>query len=170
MFTLNNLEIADLYYAYSLSAARLKKTAICLKYCQSALEIYQELYLLKRCVDCHVLLGITHRRNNNMEEAISQYKTALDLAGQIYYKDIYLTIQHNLGFLYGVIGEIDKAIDLFQEILSKEDQLTPYVHVQTILSLVKELHKRNNNKEAFQLVQKGFELLIKHPDLKISFI
>ncbi|WP_243856261.1 MULTISPECIES: hypothetical protein [Cytobacillus] len=51
---------------------------------------------------------------------------------------------------------IDKAIDLFQEILSKEDQLTPYVHVQTILSLVKELQKRNNNKEAFQLVQKGF--------------
>lgn len=169
MFTLNNLEIADLYYAYSLAAARLKKTAICLKYCQSALEIYQELYLLKRCVDCHVLLGITHRRNNNMEEAISQYKTALDLAGQIHYKDISLTIQHNLGFLYGVIGELDKAIDLFQEILSKEDQLTPYVHVQTILSLVKELHKRNNNKEAFQLVQKGFELLIKHPDLKNQF-
>ena len=47
--------------------------------------------------------------------------------------------------------------------------MTPYVHVQTILSLVKELHKRNNNKEAFQLVQKGFELLIKHPDLKNQF-
>lgn len=169
MFTLNNLELADLYYAYSLAAARLKKTAICLKYCQSALEIYQELYLLKRCVDCHVLLGITHRRNNNIEEAISQYKTALDLAAQIHYKDIFLTIQHNLGYLYGVIGEIDKAIELFYVILNKVDQLTPYVHVQTILSLVRELHKKDNKKEAFQLVQKGFELLVKYPDLKTQF-
>lgn len=166
MFTLSNLELADLYYAYSLAAARLKKTSTCLKYCQSALGLYQELYLFKRCVDCHVLLGIIHRRNNNIEEAISHYQTSLDLAGKIQYQDIFLTIQHNLGYLYGVIGEIDKAIELFQEILSKEDQLTPLVHAQTILPLVKELHKKGSNKEIFQLLQNGFDLLAIYPNLK----
>lgn len=166
---LEDLELGTLYYAFSLSASRIQKTDICIKYCHLSLTFYHKLYKNKRCVDCHVLLGISYRRKGDVDQAINHYNTALNIAAQINYNSILVTIQHNLGYLYGIIGKSNEAISLFRKILIEESKLSPYEQVQSILSLIQELYKIDNINEINYWLEKGSSVLVEHPELKKHF-
>jgi tetratricopeptide (TPR) repeat protein len=165
-FQFSPIESAEIYYAYALTASRIKKIAVCLKYCQKSLELFQSVYSLKRCVDCHVLLGITFRRMNQYEEATRQYEIAWDLAKKEDYKGIYLTIQHNLGYSYALIGESEKAIKHYYDCLTNPEDISPSNYVQTTLALITELYKSSSFKDAKSWLQKGLAVLEKNKFLE----
>jgi HTH-type transcriptional regulator, quorum sensing regulator NprR len=169
MLALTDLETADLYYAYALAASRLGKTPVCLKYAHSSLSLFQSLYFLNRCVDCHVLLGITYRRSGNFEEAIHQYQTALELAEKAEYTSINMTVEYNLGYLYGLMGDPEKAITHYTAILQKHDGLPTRAYVQTILSLSAELYKIQSYDKANSWIQRGLKIIADNPELKSGF-
>ena len=170
MFTFQNHEYADLYYSYALTASRLCRTSVCLKYSKMALSLFQSLYLHTRCVNCHILLGISYRRLGNFDEAIEQYQTALRLAEIADYKEIFPTIQHNLGFLYGIKGESKKAINQYDQVLESRNWLSPSIVAQTILSLVNELYKVRLLEEAQSWLQEGWSIINEHSHIKGPFL
>jgi HTH-type transcriptional regulator, quorum sensing regulator NprR len=164
---LSDFEKAELYYGYSLTASRLNNTIICLKFTQLALSLYQTTYHLYRCIDCHILLGISYKRLSQINESITQYNKALELAISSGYESSLAITMHNLGNLYSVMEDSDKAISFYQEVLTKK--LTSILKAQVILSLVSELYKKKRIQDAKYWYKQGLQIVESDQNLLTDF-
>jgi HTH-type transcriptional regulator, quorum sensing regulator NprR len=112
---LDSIHQAHLYYYLALSSGKTNQQYECIKFAEESLKRYQNKYFLKNCVNCHILLGIAFRRELSYKESLNHYNSAKDIVKVIDYPEIEAIIHHNMGTLYGIIGQSGKAIDYFLE-------------------------------------------------------
>ncbi|PKH09059.1 helix-turn-helix domain-containing protein, partial [Planomicrobium sp. MB-3u-38] len=67
--TLPASEMGDLYYSIGLSASQCWEINLANKYSVLALKIYQQEFVPKRIVECHLSIGINERRIGNFKTA-----------------------------------------------------------------------------------------------------
>jgi HTH-type transcriptional regulator, quorum sensing regulator NprR len=164
-------EIAQLYYSLAFSSCKVDKFHSSISYGKKALELFTSIYNLKRCVECHILLGIASRRISNFEESLEHYEKAKTLAQSINFKQILYTINHNIGQLYSFLGNSEQAFKYYMECYKNNMEIYPEHRIETMLAIVEELYKLGNYSKVEEWVVKGIdfaEAYIKNKDHYIA--
>ncbi|WP_088006208.1 tetratricopeptide repeat protein [Indiicoccus explosivorum] len=103
-------ECGDLYYSIGISSTQVKKNEAADKYTRMALAIYEEEFLPKRVVECHINLGISQQRMKNLRSSIEHLKTALKISKKLDFEHLLYVAEYNCGVFYFMHGEIQSAI------------------------------------------------------------
>lgn len=150
---------AQLYYSLAFSSCNVNQFHLSIASSKKALEFYQESYNLKRCVECHILLGIANSRVSNLTEALSEYKKAEQLAKSINYTDIFYSISNNLGQLYAIIGDSDKAFEYYIECYQNLDNYPHEYRAETIVCIIELYFKLNQMDDVKEWIQTGLSFI-----------
>ncbi|WP_339226392.1 helix-turn-helix transcriptional regulator [Oceanobacillus sp. FSL K6-2867] len=148
----------DLYYLIALSASKLRQTHHTFSYATKALDYYQKVYNLKRCAECHILLGISYRRTYELDKAKESYQLAATIAELANEHSLYALCNQNLGKVYSLLNKSEEAIGYYlksYELHASEsisDQIVP------VSSLMKEFYQKRDYTNADKWLQKGLDL------------
>lgn len=156
---LYNIEKADLFYMYGLTLGRLNKNTLSIFHMDEALSIFQQCYQMRRCTDCHLMLGVIYRRMQDYKEAEKHYNFARQLAISSNYIDILIKVENNLGYLKAKLGKSEEAIDHY---LKSFEQSNPSINedkINTIINIIKEYHKIGFKEQVEKWLHEGLDLL-----------
>ncbi|MGV3466191.1 MAG: tetratricopeptide repeat protein [Heyndrickxia sp.] len=156
---LYNLEKADLFYMYGLTLGRLTKNTLSIFHMEEALSLFQQCYHMRRCTDCHLMLGVTYRRMQDYREAEKHYNFARQLAYSLGYKEIMIKVENNLGYLMAEQGKSEEAIDHYLKSFGQSDLSMTEDKMNTIINIIKEYHKIGFKDQVEKWLQEGLELL-----------
>lgn len=156
--TLDDEYVADLQYTIAVTHSKLRNTLEAIEYAKRALDIFQIKYNFFRCAQCHILLGISHRRIRVYDNAIKNYNLALHLAKLTKNKQLIQLTNLNLGVLYSTKGEAKEAIKFYTAIVEDKD-----VHIverlAAVSSLVAEYYNLYNVDQTKRLIKQGYDLI-----------
>jgi HTH-type transcriptional regulator, quorum sensing regulator NprR len=159
-------EESDLNYSLSLSASKLWNTYLSINYAKKALTYYQRKYNLKRCIECHIVLGISYGRNKEYTEAIACYTQAKKLASTIQSTWLLSVSEQNLGHLFSLQGKQDQAIQHFLSCFKSRKKSDSSI-LNPIFSLTKEYYASGDLTSAKKWVENG-QTIISDLDLNNS--
>ena len=148
----------DLYYLIALSASKLRQTHHTFSYATKALDYYQKIYNLKRCAECHILLGISYRRTSELDKAKESYQLAATIAELAQEHSLFALCNQNLGKVYSLLNKSEEAIEYYlksYELHAAEsisDQIVP------VSSLMKEYYQKGERANAERWLQEGLRL------------
>jgi tetratricopeptide (TPR) repeat protein len=153
---ITNVEKADLLFQLGLTASQLWRVALCISYTNQALSLYNSEYNLKRCAECHILLGISYRRNSDFEKARESYSTAVKIGIDIDANTVISLANHNLGYLESDMGNRYEAISYFKMAIEshKEERDRSLI---SVYCLVKEYYRAGDYENGIQWAKKGLE-------------
>ena len=115
-----------------------------IEYIRNALEYFRENFLMKRVLDCYILIGITKKKNEQFQEAYESYLKAMQICDEFNLHHEKGIVYHNLGTLSSLIGNSDDAISNYKRSIEfKTDDEDPLL---SILCLVIEYSKLDNQK------------------------
>lgn len=163
---LSEEEKADLHFVYAQTTCYLGMYSTCLIDCHISLAYYQTSYHIKRCIECHMLLGFAYKETYNIIEGIKHCEVASNLAKKISYDKVIPTIQQYLGTLYGINGDAVRAISTYSQILEQNIKLEPNQEINIIICLVKELYKTKSHNEAKMWLSKGLYIIEKEESVR----
>ncbi|WP_052345786.1 helix-turn-helix transcriptional regulator [Paucisalibacillus sp. EB02] len=151
-------EIADIFYMIACSASKSRQTHLSLLYSIRALEYYQSNYDLIKSANCHILLGISYRRINDIEKAKESYNYAIKIAKKIGNNEILILCHQNLGKVLSSIGDSAEAIN--QYLMSYELRKDSSIHrkLTPISSLMQEYYSYGDMENARIWMELGIDL------------
>jgi tetratricopeptide (TPR) repeat protein len=103
-------EKGDLYYSIGISASQCWDTDMAYKYTDLALKTYQQEFIPKRIVECHMNMGVTHHRLGNFKTSLEHYKNALTIGKKLEIDILRFTTEYNVGYSYFLNQEFELAI------------------------------------------------------------
>jgi len=156
---LYNLEKADLFYMYGLTLGRLTKNTLSIFHMEEALSLFQQSYHMRRCTDCHLMLGVIYRRMQDYKEAEKHYNFARQLAYSLDFKDIKIKVENNLGYLMAEQGKSEEAIGHYLKSFGQSDFSMTEDKINTIINIIKEYHKIGFKEQVEKWLHEGLELL-----------
>ncbi|MBW3110238.1 helix-turn-helix domain-containing protein [Bacillus sp. MCCB 382] len=162
---LTTLELAEFHYVFSLITANNHLSNIAVHHAEKALAYFQTMYMLKRCVDCHTLLGICQKRNFQYTLSLKHYDSALNLAKEIDYEEIIAPIKHNLSSLYNLLGQHDDSLKLLEEIYKELSDFSSFHSARITLSLIREYAMVDMKREALQCLGNVYSKVMENPSL-----
>ncbi|WP_010529620.1 helix-turn-helix domain-containing protein [Lentibacillus jeotgali] len=151
-------EVADLQYTIAVTHSKLRNTLEAIDYAEKAIATFRVTYNFSRCAQCHVVLGISYRRIRMYDKAIKNYNLAKHLGELKQNPQIIQLTNQNLGYLYSTVGETEKAIYHYEEII-KEQELFLFERILAATSLIKEYYNINNFDKAKEMVKMSLKLL-----------
>ncbi|SES10497.1 tetratricopeptide repeat protein [Psychrobacillus sp. OK032] len=153
-------EIADFHNVLSLIYFRCNDFFNTINHATKSLNFYKDNLLFERAIDCYIVIGASHKKMRRYKEAEKNYNLAKKLV--IDYKVVNYEgmIYQNIGSLYAIQEDHDKAIEYYKMSLkSKEENYNVEGYLITILSIIKEYSKQNNHIEVLSWCKKGFEAM-----------
>lgn len=150
-------EEADFNYIFALVNSHLENLYAALEYGKRALELYQKLYNFKYCIKCHILISIQYSRLRLFSNGKASLLEARQLALTIGYEEILGTINHNLGHIFSLEGNSQKALELFKESYKMKNETMG--KLVTVKSIIQEFMKRFDNSQALNWTDQALELI-----------
>jgi HTH-type transcriptional regulator, quorum sensing regulator NprR len=160
-------EQSDLFYSLGVVCSKLWNTYQSINYVSKSLDYYQRHYDLKRCAECHILLGISNRRHKEYNKAIESYKNAKNLAEMLNNQSLLSLCEQNIGHLYSVQKMPSEAIRHFEKCYNIRIDRDAMGSLTPIYSLVKEYHQFGNTVKSKEWLTVG-EGIIKDLQLGLS--
>lgn len=145
-------------YLQALVSSQLGRYTNCLDFIRKAVEIFESLYMFKKCADCRLLMGITYQRIGNLEEAEKHLLLAQGIAESFNDTGMLGAIAQNLGYIESKNGNSKEAINHYLDSLCLKEKLGLEDQVTTIYTLIEEYHKIGNHEEGLKYVEKGLEI------------
>lgn len=161
-------EIADFHNVLSLIYFKCNQFFNTINHASKSLAYYKDNLLFERAIDSYIVMGVAHKKMRRYEEAEKNYNLAKKLV--IDYKVVNYEgmIYQNIGSLYAVQANIDKAIEYYKLSLnSKEENDNMEGYLISIFSIIKEYSKQNNHVEVLSWCKKGFDV-IEHSENKYN--
>lgn len=158
--TISGWERADYYNFIGTTYAKIEDYFRTIQYVSKALKYFRDQLHLHRAIDCYLNLAVAYKNTNQLSKAKESYllgqKLARDL--KLYsYEDIFY---HNLGRIYSMDGDSEKAIENYHLSLQSKHQMTiKEGKIVTILALIIEYSKMNNSIQVIRWSEKGLDIL-----------
>ncbi|WP_240611986.1 tetratricopeptide repeat protein [Planococcus halotolerans] len=153
--TLTPSEFADLYYSIGISSTQCWEISLANKYSEMALRIYQQEFVPKRIVECHLNLAINERRIGNFRKAKEHFKHALTISNKLDNEPLKFDTEYNYGHFYFQFQNFELAL----EHLQKAMQYKPYEYTSDILLgyclMIKCYIELNKWDDAKDILEKG---------------
>jgi HTH-type transcriptional regulator, quorum sensing regulator NprR len=151
-------EIADLFYRIACSASKIRQTHLSLLYSLRSLEYYQSNYDLVKSANCHILLGISYRRINDIEKAKESYNFAIKIAKDISNNELLILCHQNLGKLLSSIGDSEEAISQYLKSYELRKNSALHRKLTPISSLMKEYYQIGDKDNAKIWMELGMDM------------
>lgn len=155
-------ELADLHYSLGVSFSTLRRTAEAIYYIKEALTVYQQAYNDKRCLQCHIVLGLSYRRINVFDKAIHHYHIAINLAKKVQDSNLIGLSYMNMGHLFSAKEDVQQSIHHYNQ--SLKFFTTNSDKALSLLGLTEEFYKRKEFVSAYECVTQGISLIEIHDD------
>ncbi|GGM33304.1 transcriptional regulator [Paraliobacillus quinghaiensis] len=121
-------ELHDLYYHTAKVSSDLYFTFHAMVYANKALDYYRSVYQLKRCAECHMLIGIANKRMYETDDALRSLKLAMTIASEQQDHQLLAECNRLLGKVYKKNQQPTNALNYFhrsyqwvKNTLSKEE-------------------------------------------------
>lgn len=155
---LDEEEIADLQYTISVTHSKLRNTLEVIEYAEKALDTFRKLYNFIRCAECHIILGISHRRIRMYEKAIKNQNLAKHLGKLEKNKQVIQLANQNLGYLHSARGDSEEAIHFYIEVAEGSD-VDMHTKLPAVASLIKEYYNIQDYEKVEEMIEIGLEYL-----------
>ncbi|WP_237150264.1 tetratricopeptide repeat protein [Planococcus maritimus] len=103
-------EVGDLYYSIGISSNHCEEHELAFKYSELALKIYQQEFVPKRIVECHLNIAITHEYFGNYKLSLEHHKNALTIGSKLDIDILKFTTEYNVGYSNFIYQQYEEAI------------------------------------------------------------
>lgn len=159
-------EKAELNYMIGVVYTADSRIFLSIDYTRRALNYFRENFLMKRVLDCYILIGITHKKSEQFQDAYDSYLKAMQICDEFNLHVEKGIVYHNLGSLSSIMGNNEAAITYYkQSIAYKNYEEDPII---SILCLVIEYSKMNNKVLVKVWCAEGISLFLRLKDKKIT--
>lgn len=142
-----------IYYLSSLNASKCYKTYQCLYYAERALIIFKEEFYLNRSLECYLLMGISYLRLKEHKMALNTFAKCKKLVSQHENHRLLAKVLHNEALTHEQCGNVETAIELFQECVKIKQAYSDPTLDLSILVWLKTLYRH----ESIDLCLRGIE-------------
>lgn len=159
---LESWEKAELNYMIGLVYTVDSRILTSIEYIRKALGYFRENFLMKRVLDCYILIGITHKKSEQFPEAYESYLKAMQICDEFNLDHEKRIVYHNLGSLSSIMGNNEEAIRYYKlsiQYITNEDGPLISIHC-----LVIEYTKMNNKELANHWCDEGISLFLQLND------
>lgn len=156
-FHLEEWELADFYHAISMSYLSNNHILNTIEYSTKSLNYYKDNLIFTRAIDCYIVTGVAQMMTAKYKSAEESFLLSKKLAKDIRINKYDGIITQNLGALYSLQGNCEKAIEYFIESLDYWDDTDG--HLITFFSVVKEYSKNENIQKVSEWCEKGLALI-----------
>lgn len=154
---LEDWEEAELNYMIALAYITDDQTTISVNYLNKALDYFKDHFFMKRVLDCHLLIGVTYKKNGQFNEALNHYLKAKEICEKFNLSDDHFgIIYHNLGALSITTGSREEGIRHYYTSLEYKKGKSKLI---TILGLIVEYSKMGNKSLIITWCNEGLQLL-----------
>ncbi|MFP3357137.1 tetratricopeptide repeat protein [Planococcus sp. SIMBA_143] len=165
--TISAAELADLYYSIGISSTQVRETELAYKYSEMALKIYQQEFVPKRIVECHINIAISHENFGNYKLSLEHYKNALTIGSKLDIDILKFTTEFNLGYSYFIYQNYKDAIMHLTNSLKFIPDEYFADSILTYCILIKSYLELDNEEKARDIIKMGLER-IKNKDLRLD--
>lgn len=165
--TLPTSELGDLYYSIGISASQCWEIHLANKYSSMALKIYQQEFVPKRIVECHLNIAINERRIGNYRTAKEHFKYAFTIGNKIDNDFLKFNTEYNYGYYYYQLQNFQAAITHLENAL----QFVPEEYTSDLILdycvLIKCYIELEDFESAKEILRKG-ESIIKERNISVN--
>ena len=149
-------ETADLEYALALVYLSLDRNVNSIEFNEKAVLFFEREFYYKRAIESYIILGIVYRRIEKHKEAVEILQLAKKISIELNIKDNYPHVFFNLGTIASEQGDLDLAIESFEEALNLRSDIPGKVLCLYALMLV--YAKKKDTDSVIFFCKKGIEL------------
>ncbi|MDQ0429004.1 tetratricopeptide (TPR) repeat protein [Planomicrobium stackebrandtii] len=157
--TINASEIGDLYYSIGISSTKCRETEMAFKYSEMALKIYQQEFIPKRIVECHLNIAISHQQFGNFRMSMEHYKNALTIGNKLEIDILRFTTEYNIGYAYFLFQNYELAITHTESSLKYIHPEYPADILISYCVLIKCNYELKNFNAAKEWLKKGLHIV-----------
>lgn len=152
-------EIAELNYMLGLAYASNNNFLLSIEYTQKAQNYFTSNFVIKRVLDCYMIIGICYKKTKRYDLALDIYLKSKELCTSFGYKNKLGMIYHNLGALFAIRGDTEKAKNYYHQSLEYKESISE--KPITVLALIIEHSKHRNKKEILYWCNEGISIVKK---------
>ena len=108
-------EKAELNYMIGVVYTADSRIFASIEYTRSALDYFRENFLMKRVLECYILIGITHKKSEQFQDALESYLKAMQICDEFNLHREKGIVYHNLGSLSSIMGNNGEAICYYKQ-------------------------------------------------------
>lgn len=129
-----------------------------------ALTYFKDNFYVERIIECHLIIGLSYKRRKRYTESLSHYERATKVTSATDLKYYNGMIYNNMGEIYSLLGDQEKALKYFLESLSYKSD--PKSKLNSILSLIEEYAKQDDSNGAIKWLDNGYAIIGDHEGLE----
>lgn len=149
-------EVADMSYIMGGLYYRCADYSKAIENVKIGLNYFQDHFYLERIVECHLIIGLSHKRRKRFSEALAYYQKAVKVISATDLKNYNGMLYNNMGEVYSSLGNQEKALEYFMR--SFEYKVEVKSKLFSVLSLIEGYTNYNNKDEILKWLEKGYEL------------
>lgn len=159
-------EKADIRYVMGALYHRFTDYSQAIDYVKPALEYFQENFCLERIIESHMIIGLSFKRRKRYTIALEHYEKAAKVADKANLNDYYGMLYNNMGDIYFLIGDQEKAQKYFLDSFNVKEGAKSKLY--SVMSLLEVSVAQNNIEGIMEWLAVGYELK-GHKDELIEF-
>lgn len=129
-----------------------------------ALNYFQEHFYVERIIECQLIIGLSFKRRKRYTDALAHYEKATKVAGATDLKNYNGMLYNNMGDIYFLIGDQERALKYFLE--SFEYKVDAKSKLYSVMSLIEVNSEKKNVEGVIEWLTKGYELMGSRDDLQ----
>jgi tetratricopeptide (TPR) repeat protein len=132
-------------------------------YVKPALEYFQENFCLERIIESHMIIGLSFKRRKRYTTALEHYEKAAKVADKANLNDYYGMLYNNMGDIYFLIGDQEKAQQYFLDSFNVKEGAKSKLY--SVMSLLEVNVAQNDIEGIMKWLTVGYELKGNKEDL-----
>ncbi|TCI75812.1 tetratricopeptide repeat protein [Exiguobacterium sp. SH0S1] len=129
-----------------------------------ALNYFQEHFYVERIIECQLIIGLSFKRRKRYTDALAHYEKATKVAGATDLKNYNGMLYNNMGDIYFLIGNQEKALEYFLESFAYKVDVKSKLY--SVMSLIEVNSEKKNVEGVIEWLTKGYELMGEREDLQ----
>ncbi|TCI42941.1 tetratricopeptide repeat protein [Exiguobacterium sp. SH3S2] len=161
---IHDWEMADMRYIMGGLYYRATEYLQAIENVKSALNYFQDNFYLERIVECHLIIGLSHKRRRRLTDALSHYQRAVKVISATDLKNYNGMLYNNMGEIYSALGDQDKALEYFMQSFTYKVEVKSKLY--SVLSLIEAYSNYNDREGILNWLSKGYELMEEQENLE----
>ncbi|WP_215190734.1 tetratricopeptide repeat protein [Exiguobacterium sp. s6] len=129
-----------------------------------ALSYFQEHFCVERIIECHLIIGLALKRRKRYTDSLTHYEKATRIASATELKSYNGMLYNNMGDIYFLIGDQDKALQYFLKSIDYKIDVKSKLY--SVMSLIEVNSDRGDTAGVVEWLCKGYELMGEREDLE----
>lgn len=157
-------EMADMRYIMGGLYHRFTDYLQAIENVRFALDYFQENYCLERIIESHMIIGLSFKRRKRYTVALEHYEKAAKVANTAGLNNYYGMLYNNMGDIYFLIGDQEKAQQYFLDSFNVKEDLKSKLY--SVMSLLEVNAAKENLDGVLEWLSRGYEMMGTRDDLK----